>query len=76
MRVRMLADAVGAEDLPGWVETVRQTTEVDADARQRPAEPDGDEDPEVGLGEEERELERDARHGMLRWMGWCRVREV
>ena len=27
-RVRgMLADAVGAEDLPGWVKTVRQTTD-------------------------------------------------
>ena len=27
VRVRMLADAVGAEDLPGWVKTVRQTTD-------------------------------------------------
>ena len=27
VRVRMLADAVGAEDLPGWVKTVRQMTD-------------------------------------------------
>jgi len=27
VRVRMLADAVGAEDLPGRVKTVRQTTD-------------------------------------------------
>ena len=27
VRVQMLADAVGAEDLPGWVKTVRQATD-------------------------------------------------
>ena len=27
MHVRMLADAVGADQLPAWVKTVRQTTD-------------------------------------------------